>query len=112
MLVRINGVLPDSKAGTNTACSVFDVKQNEVFHLLVDAGNGVADSIKQSTSELGFSRTPDAILITHVHKGHTSDLPALISRQPNHKVYCTKECLDQIAKEFPFLTNDPAFMAI
>jgi phosphoribosyl 1,2-cyclic phosphodiesterase len=112
MLVRINGVLPDSKTGTNTSCSVFDVKQNVVFHLLVDAGNGVADSIKQGASELGFSRMPDAILITHAHKGHTSDLPALISSQPNLKAYCTKECHDQIAKEFPSLANSPAFTTI
>lgn len=112
MLVRINGVLPDTRAGTGTSCSVFDVKQNEVFHLLVDAGNGVADSIRQGASELGLSRMPDAILITHAHKNHISDLQTLVSNQPDLKVYCTKECLDQIAKEFSFLAGNPAFTII
>src|SRR5215210_1802803 len=47
---------------------------------------------------------PDAILIMHSYKGHTSDLPALISSKPNLKAYCTKE--------FPSLANSPAFMTI
>ena len=81
VVVRINGVLPDAgggkpDAGANTSCSVFDIQQNEVFHLLVDAGSGVLESIRQGASELG--RMPDAVLVTHAHRGHTSDLPAMV----------------------------------
>ena len=114
VLVRINGVLPDSKMGkegAGTSCSIFQTTQSGRFHLLVDAGNGVLDSINQSASELGFSHMPDAILITHAHMGHISDLPALISSHPNSKVYCTKECQDQIAKELPSLAGNRAFVA-
>ena len=114
VLVRINGVLPDSKMGkegAGTSCSIFQTTQSGRFHLLVDAGNGVLDSINQSASELGFSHMPDAILITHAHMGHISDLPALISSHPNSKVYCTKECQDQIAKELLSLAGNRAFVA-
>ena len=108
VVVRINGVLPDAgggkpDAGANTSCSVFDIQQNEVFHLLVDAGSGVLESIRQGASELG--RMPDAVLVTHAHRGHTSDLPALVSAKADCKIYCTKECLDQITKEFPSLSG-------
>ena len=86
--VRINGVLPDVSAGApNTSLSVF----YQGFHLLVDAGSGVQESIKNSVKPL-----PDAILITNAKKQHTSDLPLLAK---NAKVYCTVECDQQIAKE-------------
>jgi hypothetical protein len=91
--VRINGVLPDVNAGAaNTSLSAF----YESFHLLVDAGNGVQESIKK-----GQANMPDAILITNARRQHTSDLPALI--KGDAKVYCTAECGQQIAKEMPSL---------
>jgi hypothetical protein len=43
VFARISGVLPDVAGGTNTSLSVF----HGGFHLLVDAGNGVAASIKK-----------------------------------------------------------------
>jgi L-ascorbate metabolism protein UlaG (beta-lactamase superfamily) len=65
------------------------------FHLLVDAGNGVEESIKKGASSGKY--LPDAILITHARRYHISDLPALI--RENAKVYCTPECNQQIARE-------------
>jgi ribonuclease BN (tRNA processing enzyme) len=67
--VRINGVLPDVSSGaTYTSMSVF----YQGYHLLVDAGDGVQESIKNTGKSL-----PDAILITNARKHHTSDLQAL-----------------------------------
>jgi hypothetical protein len=92
--VRINGVLPDIDAeGANTSLSVF----YKDFHLLVDAGNGVQESIKKAQAKI-----PDAILITNARKQHISDLPALV--RGNSKVYCAAECSQQLAKELPSLT--------
>lgn len=98
--VRINGVLPDIDAeGANTSLSVF----YKDFHLLVDAGSGVQESIKKAQAKM-----PDVILITNARKQHISDLPALV--KGNAKVYCTAECSQQIAKELPSLT--PSFTRI
>lgn len=92
--VRINGVLPDVDAGAaNTSLSVF----YKSFHLLVDAGSGVQESIQKNAGK----PLPDAILITNARKQHTSDLPALV--KGNAKVYCTAECGRQVAKELPSL---------
>jgi hypothetical protein len=89
--VRINGVLPDVDAGAaNTSLSVF----YKGFHLLVDAGNGVPESIKNTGM-------PDAILITSAKKHHTSGLASLA--KDSTKVYCTAECGQLIAKELPSL---------
>jgi L-ascorbate metabolism protein UlaG (beta-lactamase superfamily) len=94
--VRINGVLPDVDAGAaNTSLSVF----YKGFHLLVDAGNGVQESIKKNATK----SLPDAILITHARRQHTSDLPALV--KGNAKVYCTAECSQRVAKELPSLAE-------
>jgi L-ascorbate metabolism protein UlaG (beta-lactamase superfamily) len=89
--VRINGVLPDVDGeAANTSLSLF----YKGFHLLVDAGNGVQESIKNSGKPL-----PDAILITNARKQHTGELSSLV--KGNAKVYCTAECGQQIAKELP-----------
>src|SRR5213594_3777395 len=93
--VRINGVLPDVSAGAaNTSLSVF----YQGFHMLVDAGSGVQESIKSAGKPW-----PDAILITNAKKQHTSDLPALV--KGNAKVYCTAECGQQIARDLPSLAS-------
>ena len=93
LTVRINGVSShvDNNGAANTSLSVF----YQGFHLLVDAGNGLEESIKKGASSGKY--LPDAILITHARRHHISDLPALI--RENAKVYCTPECSQQIARE-------------
>lgn len=87
--VRINGVLADVRgAGANTSISVFHGNS----HLLVDAGHGVAASIKKGAADLGYNERPDAILVTHAEQEHVADLPAF-SGIP---VYCTTECAGQL----------------
>ncbi|MEO9362588.1 MAG: MBL fold metallo-hydrolase [Nitrososphaera sp.] len=91
--VRVNGVLPDAgsrEGGAHTSISVF----SGGFHLLVDAGNGVADSVKRGASDLGYKQEPDAILLTHGRREHISDLASF-----SGKVYCTSECAGEVAKE-------------
>ncbi|NOJ28054.1 MAG: hypothetical protein DA330_08615 [Nitrososphaera sp.] len=92
LAVRINGVLPDvptSSGNANTSASIF----YNGFHLLVDAGSGVSQSLKSISKDLG-NQTPDAILITHAEKEHVSDLDQF----PNTKVFCTEDCKNQIIK--------------
>jgi hypothetical protein len=93
LTVRINGVSShvDNNGAANTSLSVF----YQGFHLLVDAGNGVEESIKKGASSGKY--LPDAILITHARRYHISDLPALI--RENAKVYCAPECNQQIAQK-------------
>ncbi|HVX03356.1 MAG TPA: MBL fold metallo-hydrolase [Nitrososphaera sp.] len=110
--VRINGVLPDinnkedknasssgggSEGGrAHTSISVF----SGGFHLLVDAGGGVADSVKKGASDIGYKAEPDAILLTHGRREHTSDLAPFLAGG-SAKIFCTAECASQVAKEFP-----------
>jgi hypothetical protein len=96
LTVRINGVSSHvDQATPNTSLSVL----YHGFHLLVDAGNGVEESIKRG---LGSDKhLPDAILITHAQRHHINDLPRLI--RENLKIYCTRECSQQIAQELPSL---------
>jgi phosphoribosyl 1,2-cyclic phosphodiesterase len=144
-IVRINGVLPDlstlgdkekseraaevERTGmtANTSCSVF-VSNNatednqEIFHLLIDAGEGVAKSLEKiDLSSLNINNsiisksykspivnTPDAILITHSHNDHTKDLPLITTKYSEQKsgtleMYCTKECREQLSNKFPEL---------
>lgn len=104
LYVRINGVLPDVDNGAaNTSLSVFYQR----FHLLVDAGNGVEESIKKGSSG---KYLPDAILVTHARRQHISNLPALT--RENAKVYCTPECSQQIAREMPSLATSSPFYPI
>jgi phosphoribosyl 1,2-cyclic phosphodiesterase len=132
--VRTNGILSPavqsgkaSGANANTSCSVFDIQEGgnhkTIFHLLVDCGSGVVESIKNGSTQHGFSDNivPDAVLVTHGHKDHINDLPALLSevknksqqQQPGFKIYCTKECVDQISEQFPSLSEkSPVFSTI
>src|SRR5919108_735074 len=123
--VRTNGILSpavqsgkESSANANTSCSIFDIQEGgshkTIFHLLVDCGSGVVESIKNGATQHGFSDNilPDAVLVTHGHKDHINDLPALLSevknktqQQPAFRIYCTKECLDQISEQFPSLSE-------
>jgi phosphoribosyl 1,2-cyclic phosphodiesterase len=131
--VRTNGILSpavqsgkESGANANTSCSIFDIQEGgnhkTIFHLLVDCGSGVVESIKNGSTQHGFSDNivPDAVLVTHGHKDHINDLPALLSEvknktqlQPGFKIYCTKECVDQISEHFPSLSEkSPVFSTI
>jgi phosphoribosyl 1,2-cyclic phosphodiesterase len=94
LTVRINGVSSHvDHAAPNTSLSVL----YHGFHLLVDAGNGVEESIKREGAS--SKHLPNAILITHARWHHISDLPRLIGE--NSKVFCTRECSQQIAQELP-----------
>ena len=98
LTVRINGVSSDvDHAVPNTSLSVL----YRGFHLLVDAGNGVEESIKRE--DPSSKHLPNAILITHARRHHISDLPRLIGE--NLKVFCTRECSQQIAQELPSLAT-------
>lgn len=101
LTVRINGVSSHVDSGAaNTSLSVF----HQGFHLLVDAGMGVEESIKKGRGGASSGKyLPDAILITLARRHHISDLPALM--RENAKVYCTPECSQQIARELPALST-------
>lgn len=98
--LRINGVLPDIESdGANTSISV----NYQGFHLLVDAGSGVARALHAQGSGAPM---PDAILITNPKHHHVSDLPKLISEK-KASVYCTAECSQQISRDQPSIGLSP-----
>jgi ribonuclease BN (tRNA processing enzyme) len=141
-LIRINGTLPNIETlgsaekseraaeikqygiNTNTSCSLFSSASEEtgqVFHLLIDIGRGIVQSIQKGISDLGFNNlsssssspssaiVPDAVLITHSHEDHIAELPILadkaISRSKHLNVYCTSECRDQILTKHPQMSS-------
>jgi phosphoribosyl 1,2-cyclic phosphodiesterase len=136
LLLRINGTLPDIRTlgneekseraaeikqhgiNTNTSCSLFAKagETNQIFHLLVDVGQGILKSIEKSISDLRIdtlslsSILPEAVLITHSHEDHISELPLLADRATdksrNLKVYCTSECRDQIITKFSKINSN------
>ncbi|HEY6537354.1 MAG TPA: MBL fold metallo-hydrolase [Candidatus Nitrosocosmicus sp.] len=132
--VRINGTLPDtSTLGnvetseraaeiknqniiSNTSCSVFLDETNQIFHILVDVGQGIIQSIEKNNSNIGLTSSsssitymPDALLITHAHIDHIKELPLLIERTINNskklQIFCTLECYNNILKTFPQLLS-------
>jgi hypothetical protein len=140
VLVRINGTLPDlSTLGdeknseraaevklqeiiANTSCSIYSIfspplqGKEEIFHLLIDAGEGVVKSIEKAITdessqrrEVSLPKIPNSILITHSHDDHINDLPKLIDKAKDESdkinAYCTKECRDQIINKFPQLAG-------
>jgi phosphoribosyl 1,2-cyclic phosphodiesterase len=135
LLIRINGTLPDIETlgsiekseraaevkqygiNTNTSCSFFALSNentSEVFHMLVDVGQGIVESLQKGVSDLGFdnslsSSIPDAVLITHSHDDHVRELTLLADkvtgRSKHLKIYCTAECHDQILDKYPQLSS-------
>jgi phosphoribosyl 1,2-cyclic phosphodiesterase len=131
LIVRINGTLPDlsiigdeqkseraaevrkMEMAANTSCSVFTKNttgygKNEVFHLLVDIGEGVVKNLERGSdvfaSKSNLSGIPNAVLITHSHDDHIKELPTLVNkvREPDKlNIYCTDECRAQIMSKFP-----------
>jgi phosphoribosyl 1,2-cyclic phosphodiesterase len=135
IIVRINGTLPDISTlgseekseraaevkrqgiSTNTSCSLFARVETDqkIFHILVDVGQGIVNSIEKGTSDLGFNSSsfiPGALLITHSHDDHIKELPMLVNKvddddnsSKNLKIFCTMECRDQVIKKFSQLSE-------
>jgi phosphoribosyl 1,2-cyclic phosphodiesterase len=138
LLIRINGTLPEIETlgsaekseraaeiehygiNTNTSCSLFasaNEETGQIFHMLVDAGHGIVQSIQKGISDLGFNNmqsstsspsstiVPDAVLVSHSHEDHVAELPILADRAIRSSirlnVYCTSECRDQILAKYP-----------
>jgi len=101
----------------NTSCSLYGHANHngQVFHVLVDIGEGVTDSIEKGSLELGFSSSatvPDALLITHSHDDHVKELPLLLQKLTDNndltrdlKIFCTLQCWNQLVEKFPQLSN-------
>ena len=111
------------KDKTTTSSSSITTNNNKVFHLLVDVGEGVVKSLEKIdlspyddfndlTTKSATIHLPDAMLITHSHDDHIKELPLLIGKTNQQsrdlKIFCTKECHDQIVSKFPdiFKTNN------
>jgi phosphoribosyl 1,2-cyclic phosphodiesterase len=146
LLIRINGTLPEIETlgsaekseraaeieqcgiNTNTSCSLFTCRNQETgqtYHMLVDVGHGIVQSIQKGISELGFNKlrsssvpsssspssiiVPDAVLVTHSHEDHIAELPLLadkaIGGSKHLNVYCTSECRDQILAKYPQISS-------
>ena len=146
-VVRINGVLPDLSTlgdkekseraaeveqtgmSTNTSCSIFVIDNTtegnqEILHLLIDAGEGVAKSIEKidpsyshNVDNINFKflkdpvvNIPNAVLVTHSHNDHIKDLPLIAAKYYERKsealkVFCTRECHEQLNNKFPDLVS-------
>jgi phosphoribosyl 1,2-cyclic phosphodiesterase len=143
LLIRINGTLPDIETlgsaekseraaeikqhgiNTNTSCSLFasaNEETGQIFHMLIDIGHGIAQSIQKGISDLGFNNltsssfsspssliVPDSVLITHSHEDHIAELPLLADKANDSSkhlnVYCTSECRDQILTKYPQISS-------
>ena len=129
--VRINGTSPDittlgseqiseraaevkKSTITNTSCSIItNSKTNKKFHILVDVGQRIVNSIENGAYTTGLDKSiqehiPNAILITHSHNDHINELPLIIekaiSTSKKIEIFCTKECF-KILEKFPQLSS-------
>jgi phosphoribosyl 1,2-cyclic phosphodiesterase len=112
----------------NTSCSVFasvDAARasGEMFHLLIDVGKGVLKSLEKmdlSSADISgpisnffkssSANVPDAVLVTHSHDDHIKELPSVSAKYSERKsgtlkVYCTRECCEQLKNKFPELES-------
>jgi phosphoribosyl 1,2-cyclic phosphodiesterase len=144
LLIRINGTLPEIETlgsaekseraaeikqygiNTNTSCSLFasaNEETGQIFHMLIDIGHGIVQSIQKGISDLGLNNlsslspssshssiiVPDAVLITHSHEDHIAELPLLAdkatSASKHLNIYCTSECRDQILAKYPQISS-------
>ena len=141
LLIRINGTLPDLETlgseekseraaeikqygiNTNTSCSLFasaNEETDKIFHMLIDSGHGIVQSIQKRIPDLRFNNlpssssstsitVPDAVLITHSHEDHIAELILLadkaIGSSKHLNVYCTSECRDQILTKYPQMSS-------
>ena len=143
LLIRVNGTLPDIESlgsaekseraaeiqqhgiSTNTSCSLFastNQETGQIFHMLVDVGHGIVQSIQKGISDLGLNNLrssstsspssiifPDTVLVTHSHEDHIAELPLLadnaIGSSKHLNVYCTSECRDQILTNYPQISS-------
>jgi phosphoribosyl 1,2-cyclic phosphodiesterase len=105
---------------SSSSSSLITPNNNKVFHLLVDVGEGVVKSLEKIdlspyrdfndlTTKYAPIHLPDSILITHSHDDHIKELPLLISKTNQQsidlKIFCTKECHDQIVSKFPDISK-------
>jgi hypothetical protein len=79
LLIRINGTLPDIETlgseekseraaeikqygiNTNTSCSLFasaNEETDKIFHMLIDSGHGIVQSIQKGIPDLGLNNLP------------------------------------------------------
>ena len=132
LLERINGILPDiatlgsveksergaevkqHETSTNTSCSLFAMARetNQIFHILVDIGQGIVKSIEKGIIDLGFassSNLPDALLVTHSHDDHIVECTSLGRQNIQVKKFeyrlLTSQCRDQILSKYPQLSS-------
>jgi phosphoribosyl 1,2-cyclic phosphodiesterase len=113
-------ILVKYKNTTTISSSSLTTNNNKVFHLLVDVGEGLVKSLEKidlspypGFNNLSSGTTiylPDAILITHSHDDHVKELPSIISKidqisTRTLKIFCTKECRDQLMDKFPELSK-------
>jgi mRNA degradation ribonuclease J1/J2 len=109
--------------GTNTSCSFFassDENTNQMFHMLVDVGHGIVESLQKGIYDLGLSNMsssspssslsiiPDAVIITHAHEDHIGESAVLAKKATDEgkclRVYSTLQCRDQILHRYPQLS--------
>jgi phosphoribosyl 1,2-cyclic phosphodiesterase len=125
IVVRVNGTLPAfaelGKDGArvaevgftpamnvNTSCSlILNEDGKPIKHILVDAGNGVGNSVKQECNGglLAGKCSIDAVLLTHSHPDRVDDLPSIEKEFGSLHVYSTQQCWDVVSKKFSDLKS-------
>jgi phosphoribosyl 1,2-cyclic phosphodiesterase len=125
IVVRVNGTLPalselgkenaranevesNPAMNVNTSCSlIINEDGKPIKHVLVDAGSGVAKSIKQECGSgvLAGRCSIDAVLLTHSHADRIDDLPSIMKEFGSLHVYATKQCWDAVGNKFPDLKS-------
>jgi phosphoribosyl 1,2-cyclic phosphodiesterase len=125
VVVRVNGTIPalsdlgmendrltevesNPTMNVNTSCSlIINEDGKPVNHLLVDAGSGVAGSLKQECGSgvLAGRCAVDAVLLTHSHADRIDDLPSVVKEFGSPRVYCTQQCWEAVTRKFSDLKS-------